>query len=179
MCRRLLNFKTVQIMKTKKFDEFDKNGNLPPGIHNMTLDELEEHFSKDKSEKRKEIMAHYKKCLTDIRNTQYYIGHWIDGSFVTVKENPNNINTLTEFNGYEADKNKDGEKIEELILSSQIKSNHLFKSLRIYRYPATKKESYEFYLKYKIRILTKLFGYDRKNNQKGIVHLIGDNHYEI
>lgn len=37
----------------KKFNGFDENGNLPPGIYNMTFEEVEETFSKNKSKIRK------------------------------------------------------------------------------------------------------------------------------
>ena len=50
--RRLLNF-LCDTMKMKKFNGFDKNGNLPPGIYNMTFEEVEETFSKNKSKIRK------------------------------------------------------------------------------------------------------------------------------
>ena len=62
-----------------------------------TLEEIKETFSKNKSLKRQEIMAKYKKHLKDLINTGYYVDHWIDGSFVTSKENPKDIDTLTEF----------------------------------------------------------------------------------
>jgi hypothetical protein len=32
------------------------------------------------------------------------LNHWIDGSFVTLKENPNDIDTFTEFDGVKAKK---------------------------------------------------------------------------
>lgn len=75
-------------MERKKFNEFDKNGNLHPGVYNMTLHEVEKHFSKNKSKRRNEILNEYKKHLKEIKNTGYCLDHWIDGSFVTSKENP-------------------------------------------------------------------------------------------
>ncbi|MBQ2654740.1 MAG: hypothetical protein IJF83_14395 [Methanobrevibacter sp.] len=86
-------------MKIKKFNGFDNNGYLPPGIYNMALSEVEELFSKNKTETRKKIMKEYKKQLTAIKRTGYCLDHWIDGSFVTSKINPKDIDTLTEFDG--------------------------------------------------------------------------------
>lgn len=33
-------------MRTEKFNNFDAHGYLPKGIHNMTLEEVEETFAK-------------------------------------------------------------------------------------------------------------------------------------
>ena len=76
----------------------------------MTLEEVEETFSKNKSLKRQEIMAEYKKHLKDLKDTGYYVDHWIDGSFVTSKENPKDIDTLTEFDATKIIENNDKEK---------------------------------------------------------------------
>lgn len=157
----------------KKFNGFDENGNLPPGIYNMTLDEIEEIFSKNKSLKRREIMKAYKNHLTELKNTGYYLDHWIDGSFVTSKENPNDIDTLTEFDGQKADENNEKNLINELINNSKEKTNGTCHSLKVYRYPYYQKENFERYLKQKRRILILLFGKDKRNFKKGIIHLIG------
>lgn len=45
-------------------------------------------------------------------------------------------------------------------------------SWRIYRYPASDEKKYEAYLTAKLRILTELFGSDKNEIPKGIVHLI-------
>ena len=166
-----MNFKS-DIMLRKKFDGFDENGNLPYGMYYMTLKELKEIFSNTK--RRKEIIKEYEKHLEEIKNTGYFIDHWIDGSFITSKENPNDIDTLTEFNGYEAEKNNKKREIEDLIMTSKSKTKGYCHSFRVYRYPHYEKTDYEYFLKSKIRILTKLFGQDRKGNKKGVIHLIGD-----
>ena len=164
-------------MKRKKFSGFDENGYLTYGMYNMTFDEFETIFCKNSS-KREEILKEYKKHLTEIRNTEYFLDHWIDGSFVTAKEKPNDIDTLTEFDGFEAEKNDDKEKIESLIQNSKSKTHGLCHSFRIYRYPSSDEKKYNIYLAAKIRILTELFGSDRDEIPKGIVHLMMWN-YEI
>ena len=62
-------------MKIRKFDGFDENGYLPPGVYNMTLDELEEIFSKNRSSQRKKIMEEYKIHLKELQNTGFYPGY--------------------------------------------------------------------------------------------------------
>ena len=62
--------------------------------------------------------------------------------------------------------------IDYLICTSKSKTNGLCHSWRVYQYPPSNKEKYNKYLTVKSRILTELFGRDRKNIPKGIVHLI-------
>lgn len=121
-------------MERKKFSGFDENGYLPYGMYPMDFEEFKKIFGEN-TPRRKEILKEYKNHLTEIKNTGYYIDHWIDGSFVSEKENPCDIDTLTEFDGYEAEKNNDKEKIEDLMLNSKSKTNGLCHSLRVYRYP--------------------------------------------
>lgn len=156
----------------RKFDGFDKKGNLPYGLYNMTLDEIEEIFSKNKSSKRQEIMKEYKKHLEELQKTGYYLDHWIDGSFTTTKENPNDIDTLTEFDGLKVDENNDRAKMDNLIFNSKDDTNGLCHSLRVYRYPYTDEKNYKIYLSSKLRILFELFGSDLDEIPKGIVHLV-------
>lgn len=161
-------------MKLKKFNEFDKEGNLPFGMYNMTLNEVEEIFSRNKSLQRKKIMEEYKKHLKELKRTCCFLDHWIGGSFITAKEEPNDIDTLTEFDGIEADMNNNKEKIDKLIFNSKSKTNNYCHSFRVYRYPANDEVNYKFYLESKMRILIHLFGSSDINIPKGVIHLIGD-----
>lgn len=156
----------------RKFNGFNKDGNLPYGMYNMTLEEVEETFSKNNSERRKEIIKEYKNHLKDIQNTGYCLDHWIDGSFVTTEKYPNDIDTLTEFDGAEVDKNGDREQIDNFINYSKSKTNERCHSLRVYRYPYYQKEDYLRFINNKRRILICLFGKDKNGNKKGVVHLI-------
>lgn len=158
-------------MKIKKFNGFDEKGYLLYGIYNMSLEEFESIFSED-STKRREILKEYKKHLSEIKNTGYYLDHWIDGSFVTAKENPSDIDTLTEFDGEKIDANNDKQKIDYLINNSKSKTNGLCHSWRVYRYPASDEKKYKAYLTAKLRILIELFSSDKDEIPKGIVHLI-------
>ena len=119
-------------MKTEKFKKFNEYGYLPKGVHRMTLEEVEETFSKNKSLKRQEIMAEYKKHLNDLITTGYYIDHWIDGSFVTSKENPKDIDTLTEFDAIKIIENNDSEKIDKLIKDAKSNSNDICDSFKVF-----------------------------------------------
>lgn len=150
-------------MRLKKFNGFDKNGCLLPGVYNMTLNEVEELFSKNKTKIRSNIMKEYEKHLNEIKNTGYCLEHWIDGSFVTLKENPRDIDTLTELDGVKVDENADWKLIHDLIDNSKENTNGLCHSLKVYKYPPEQKEDYLRYIAQKRRILFKLFGNDREN----------------
>jgi len=82
--------------------EFTEKGYLPEGYHKITLKEFKDKFSKNK--KRQSIMKAYEKHLKEILNTKIATDHWVNGSFVTDKKEPNDIDLLTEFDGLKADK---------------------------------------------------------------------------
>ena len=157
-------------MKIKKFNGFDQNGYLPYGMYNMTFEEFKNIFGKC-SMKRKEILKEYKKFMVEIKNTGYLLNHWIGGSFVTKKENPNDIDTLIEFDGKKVDENKDKLRIDYLVYNSRSKSNGLCHPWRVYSYPQYDKEKYNAYLIVKSRIIIELFSSDKKDIPKGIVCL--------
>lgn len=159
-------------MKIKKFNGFNEYGYLPYGMYNLTINEIEKIYSRNSSKRRKEIMEIYKIHLNEIQNTGYYLDHWIGGSFITTKENPNDIDTLTEFDGEKVDENDDKKLIDDLINNSKEKTDNLCHSLRLYKYPPQQKEDFKRYINQKRRILINLYGQDRKNIKKGIVHLI-------
>lgn len=133
-------------MKIKKFNGFNEYGYLPYGMYNLTINEIEKIFSRNSSKRRKEIMEIYKIHLNEIQNTGYYLDHWIGGSFITTKENPNDIDTLTEFDGEKVDENDDKKLIDDLINNSKEKTDNLCHSLRLYKYPPQQKEDFKRYI---------------------------------
>lgn len=77
--------------------EFDENGNLPPGIHEATFDEVLERFSKPKTARRKgrtrtlhSFYAFIKRFATAI---------YIDGSYTTNKPAPNDVDIIVLLRG--------------------------------------------------------------------------------
>ena len=159
-------------MKIRKFNGFDEHGYLPYGMYNMSVYEFEDIFCTF-SKKREEIRFEHKKHLKEIQNTGYFIDHWIGGSYISDKKYPHDIDTLSEFDGIEVNKNRDNEIIDELINNSKLHTNGLCHSLKVYRYPPSDEIKYDYYLKSKIRILTTLFDTDKNGIAKGVIHLIG------
>jgi hypothetical protein len=76
--------------------DFDTNGNLPPGVHETTLDDIEVKFTS--TLKRKEHFELLKQLIKDLKaigcKTIY-----IDGSYITRKSLPNDIDICWESNG--------------------------------------------------------------------------------
>lgn len=75
---------------------FDKGGNLPPGIHEADWDELETRFSD--SARRVELLAGLREALAALREAGCRTVY-IDGSFVTAKEEPGDFDACWEPEG--------------------------------------------------------------------------------
>jgi len=72
--------------------EFDENGNLPPGIHHATLQEIIERFGVRKSLKRCSLTNNLQDFFSFIKD--YAIGVYVDGSYITSKLAPNDIDLI-------------------------------------------------------------------------------------
>jgi hypothetical protein len=152
--------------------KFNNEGCLPQGISELTLDEFEEEFIFDKSQRRQEIFGHYKIHLNDIEETGCCLNHWIDGSFVTLNENPSDIDTLTEFDGLKVDKLGIKDKVEDIIHNAPLRTDGCCHSFVIIRYPEKYVQDYEGYVFFKCRYLYFLFPKIRGSNSlKGFVKL--------
>jgi hypothetical protein len=82
--------------------EFDSRGNIFPYERNkITLTEFEEIFVENfrGSTNRRKLFDAYLRYLNDFQNqiSSNFV-HWIDGSFVTKKENPNDLDLVSILN---------------------------------------------------------------------------------
>lgn len=68
---------------------FKKNGELPVGEHQASLSEIENRFGKS-TEKRKNLMKKLKSAAKNLKSAGVK-RIWIDGSFVTDKPEPSDI----------------------------------------------------------------------------------------
>lgn len=73
-----------------KFPRFNENGDLPVGIYQATLPEVLEHFGKG-SLQRQLVAGRLKKIYFFARATDQVLRFIVYGSFVTDKENPNDL----------------------------------------------------------------------------------------
>jgi predicted nucleotidyltransferase len=74
----------------KTWPEFNDSGDLPPGIHQSTLTDVIEYFGKGNL--RRSIMAaRLQRIFTLAKETGHVLRFIIFGSFVTAKQNPQDI----------------------------------------------------------------------------------------
>ncbi len=171
----IIYFIVVTMDLEKDIPNFNEEGCLPKGIYLMNLEKFEDNFSKNKSKKRKIIMEHYKSYLNKLLKYDCVINHWIDGSFVTSKEEPNDIDTLTEFDGLKLDEDNKIE-IQGIIDNAPLMTDNCCHSIGIYKYPENYEVEYESYSSTKSKVLFILFCSNKNTkNPKGFVKLdIGD-----
>jgi len=83
--------------------QFDENGHLfPYEAQETTLDEFQAIFvdAFPKSETRKRLFDNYLDWIFDFQRDVYaYFTQWLDGSFVTQKMNPNDLDFVTFLDG--------------------------------------------------------------------------------
>jgi hypothetical protein len=76
--------------------EFDDNGNLPPGVHEATVKDVEQRFAYNT--KRKVLFARlFEVC--EILGGANCPRLYLDGSFITKKEEPNDYDLCYEWEG--------------------------------------------------------------------------------
>lgn len=69
--------------------EFDKNGNLPPGIHVATIDEIIERFCRPRYTKRGPLSDQLRTFFEFV--SDFAVGIYIDGSYITTKLVPSDV----------------------------------------------------------------------------------------
>ena len=74
--------------------EFDKNGNLPPGIHWVALDEIARRYAYNA--RRRTLFRGLSKALSNLR-TAGVRRVWINGSFITAKQEPGDVDGCWEY----------------------------------------------------------------------------------
>ena len=75
--------------------EFDIDGDLPPGIHQPTLDELEQRLGRFvASDRRINVFTLFKQLMTIARSSGIVDRLVVGGSFVTAKPEPNDLDVV-------------------------------------------------------------------------------------
>jgi len=75
---------------------YEPDGNLPPGIHEATWDELSARFGT--SPHRRELLAGLKRALDSLRKAGCQRAY-VDGSFVTTEQDPRDFDACWEIRG--------------------------------------------------------------------------------
>lgn len=79
---------------------FDEGGNLPPGIHDATWEEIVARFGY--TARREELLTGLHEALVDLRDAGCKRAY-LDGSFVTTKDEPGDFDACWEVAGVDAD----------------------------------------------------------------------------
>ncbi|MBM4035773.1 MAG: hypothetical protein FJ291_28875 [Planctomycetes bacterium] len=77
-----------------RIPDFDENGNLPPGVYRVSLAEIEARFVWN--ERRRVLFSGLKRAVANLARAGVR-RVWIDGSFVTAKEEPMDIDGCWEY----------------------------------------------------------------------------------
>lgn len=111
--------------------KFDKNGNLPPGIHEATFDEVTTRFSLPKSRKRTSRTHWLTAFYQFVYPFALYI--FIDGSYTTNKLSPNDVDLAVLLNRDFDFSSEAGRKLNRFI--NEKKNFHLHIFVSIQRHP--------------------------------------------
>jgi hypothetical protein len=73
----------------------DEEGFLPPGLHEGTMDEVEERFARfQRTDQRIRLFEKLARYVREVRSTGMAVELVIDGSFVTAKDEPEDIDLV-------------------------------------------------------------------------------------
>lgn len=157
-------------MKTEKLS-FDKHGYLQP-YHpiEVDLDTMKSFFvdAFPKSEKRKVLFDNYLRFLYRFQDDVFtYFEQWINGSFISKKENPKDIDLVTflDYSIYEKRGDKILDQFWKFSLEGQFLDSYIVKA-----YPENH-PNYSVYLSER-NLWQDRYGTDREENPKGFLKLI-------
>ncbi len=162
---------------------FDENGELPEGIHEYTIDMFKHCFVDIFRDSKSRISIYqgfnrFNECLFEYG---CITKQWIDGSFVTIKNNPNDIDEVTFFNANEINKLtiEKRQSFEQLIKNEDIKKIFSTHHFNVFEFPSGHPR-YQLYCE-QLKYWQKWFGtsrpiVDKDGNElpprkKGIVQL--------
>lgn len=100
---------------------------LPPGLHDITEHELENHFLSafSSSTTRARLIAGFKQYLAALKSVGVKLEIWIDGSFATDKENPSDIDLVVFGSHAEIDQLPDASKNQLGALLDRVNIKHV------------------------------------------------------
>ncbi len=142
------------------FPEFNENGDLPVGIYEATLQEVLDHFGQG-SLQRQLVASRLKKIYNLVKITGKLSRFVIYGSFITSKENPNDVDVFLVMND---DFTKDDYKGDVLRIFEHLQTENKMKA------------SIFWMLEMSVAVNEKIFieGWQntRDNTKRGIVEVI-------
>jgi hypothetical protein len=153
--------------------KFNLHGYLEPGIHQLTKDDIESHFvtSFPHSSTRQTILAGYKQYCDDIVEIAGNCAQLIDGSFVSSKNDPGDVDLVMLMDATAVDSLPDAKKsaLKALVSGPVTKTTYMCDAYFCPIYPAGHPLSDAARTQRKYWLGE--FGYDRSDVPKGIVHV--------
>ena len=153
--------------------EFLPNGNLNPGIHNYNIEEFENQFIVDfpGSESRAAIYENFKRWLQILVKVLPPAYIWLDGSYLTKKLNPNDIDLIVFYD-------PDNISEDQSLLLQQL----INKTSRDYNCDAYLCYTFDNWDPQRVALIPNMhtimrtywmgqFGFDRQQQAKGIIQL--------
>lgn len=152
---------------------FDNHGNLPPGFHDWTFEEAGERFVRafTESRTRARIWSGYSKLCNELLTIIDECELWLDGSFVTFKPNPGDLDLLVVAEKSDLDRLPEASyrRFRELVDGSGTRARYACDSYLL------KKVSSDdpWYDEYRARRKYWMgeFGFDRDDHPKGIIRV--------
>jgi len=142
---------------------------FPAGLHNISLNELERYFVEPFSETttRSYLVQRFRAFFEKLQQLEISFEMWIDGSFLTLKSVPNDVDLVTFFNPSD-------------INSLSVEKQALLKEIFEERHETKIRYHCDVYVAYandseRINYWGNLFGFSRNKTPKGIARLIWHN----
>jgi len=147
---------------------FNEKGLLDPGFHEYKFDEIDKIFVKDFSESqtREQIYKGFLMWTKELLNICMPNEIWIDGSFVTSKINPNDIDLVCFIEAIDYIQNK--AKIDQLRMSG--KQNYCDTYIAISPNPILPASENQNLINNR-NYWRGQFGFDREDNPKGMIKI--------
>ncbi len=156
---------------------FTENGYLAPGLHKMSLDEIEAAFVSDFpfSSTRSDIIEGFKRHLDELKAIIPDFEQLLNGSFVTNKNDPGDVDLVCFIDAEKVDAlpPESREEFEALLSGPKTKETHLCDAYFVPVYPENHPHNNNN------RTMRKYwlgeFGFDRQEQPKGVViHEVAD-----
>lgn len=145
------------------------HGSLPKGIYMPSIPEFKENYvlNFQKSTSRKEIFIGYILYCNKIMSYDVAELQWINGSYITEKENPGDIDFVTHMDAIKINCLQDNSDFRSLLNHEEVKENYRCDAYIILVYP--KEDPRYKHTLARRDYWFKWFGHDREMNPKGLI----------
>ncbi|MFP4976368.1 DUF6932 family protein [Paenibacillus sp. CN-4] len=157
--------------------DFLENGNLYPGIHQYNIEEFEQQFVRDftGSTQRPIIYENFKYWLGQLLQIKVPRYIWLDGSFLTRKLDPNDIDLVVFYGPEDIESEEEAEKILYIIsnLSREFRCDAYF-CLTFKHWDEAEQQRVDPNQATRETYWMGQFAFDRSREPKGMVEIMKD-----